>query len=168
MEFKEAKERFINQWGTLGTSWGLNKAMAQIHALLMLAPEPLSVEDIMEELNISRGNVSMNLRSLMDWGIVRKEYKAGERKEYFASEKDVWKLTTQVAKERRKRELDPVLEMLEAATALKIDKKDEAQKEFVKMSGALLKFAKHSDTLLSKFIKADQNFFFKTILRFFK
>jgi DNA-binding transcriptional regulator GbsR (MarR family) len=142
--------------------------MAQIHALLMLAPEPLSVEDIMEALNISRGNVSMNLRSLMDWGIVRKEYKAGERKEYFASEKDVWKLSTQVAKERRKRELEPVIDMLNMAINIKVDKKDPEQKEFLEMSNDLLKFANQSDSILKKFINADRNFFFKTIIRFFK
>ena len=168
MEFIEAKERFINQWGALGTSWGLNKAMAQIHALLMLAPEPLSVEDIMEELNISRGNVSMNLRNLIEWGIVRKDYKAGERKEYFASEKDIWKLTTQVAKERRKRELEPVIEMLEHASKIKINKKDPAQKEFIEMSNSLLKFSNQADWFLGKLIKSDQNFFFKTLVRFFK
>jgi len=168
MEFNQAKERFINQWGTLGTSWGLNKAMAQMHALLMLSPEPMSVEEIMDALNISRGNVSMNLRSLMDWGIVRKEYKAGERKEYFASEKDVWKLSTQVAKERRKRELEPVIDMLNMATNVKVDKRDPEQKEFVEMSNALLKFANQSDSILKKFINSDRNFFFKTIIRFFK
>jgi len=168
MEFNQAKERFINQWGTLGTSWGLNKAMAQMHALLMLSPEPMSVEEIMDALNISRGNVSMNLRSLIDWGIVRKEYKAGERKEYFASEKDVWKLSTQVAKERRKRELEPVIDMLNMATNVKVDKRDPEQKEFVEMSNALLKFANQSDSILKKFINSDRNFFFKTIIRFFK
>jgi DNA-binding transcriptional regulator GbsR (MarR family) len=110
----------------------------------------------------------MNLRSLMDWGIVRKEYKAGERKEYFASEKDVWKLSTQVAKERRKRELEPVIDMLNMAIGIKVDKKDPAQKEFLEMSNALLKFANQSDSILKKFINSDRNFFFKTIIRFFK
>ncbi|RZJ54238.1 MAG: ArsR family transcriptional regulator, partial [Flavobacterium sp.] len=68
MDFKEAKNKFIQTWGALGSQWGINKTMAQIHALLMVAPEPLSMEDIMEELQISRGNASMNLRALMDWG----------------------------------------------------------------------------------------------------
>ena len=82
MELNEAKNKFIQAWGTLGSNWGINKAMAQIHALLLLATEPLSAEDIMQELQMSRGNVNMNLRALMDWGIVKKDLKVGERKEY--------------------------------------------------------------------------------------
>ena len=81
MEFKEAKNKFVQTWGALGSQWGINKTMAQIHALLMVSNEPISMEDIMEELQISRGNASMNLRALMDWGIVYKEYKAGARRE---------------------------------------------------------------------------------------
>ncbi|HBR53549.1 MAG TPA: transcriptional regulator, partial [Flavobacteriaceae bacterium] len=83
MEFKEAKEKFISTWGNLGSLWGINKAMAQIHALLFVSPAPLSMEDIMEALDISRGNASMNLRGLIDWGIVYKVNVAGEQGEYF-------------------------------------------------------------------------------------
>ena len=70
MEFKEAKNKFVQTWGALGSQWGINKTMAQIHALLMVSSEAVSMEDIMEELQISRGNASMNIRALMDWGIV--------------------------------------------------------------------------------------------------
>jgi len=89
MKFDEAKDKFISTWGSLGSLWGINKAMAQIHALLLISPNPLSVDEIMSELKISRGNTSMNLRQLIDWGIVYKENKPGDRKEYFKSEKDV-------------------------------------------------------------------------------
>jgi len=99
MELNDAKNRFIQAWGTLGSNWGINKAMAQIHALLLLAAEPLSAEDIMEQLQMSRGNVNMNLRALMDWGIVKKDHVVGERKEYFSTGKDVWELAKQVSKE---------------------------------------------------------------------
>ena len=80
MEFKEAKNKYIQTWGALGSQWGINKTMAQIHALLMISIEPLSIEEIMDELQISRGNTSMNIRALIDWGIVFKESKSGERK----------------------------------------------------------------------------------------
>ena len=80
MEYTSAKNKFINTWGSLGTLWGINKAMAQIHALLFISPEPLSMENVMEELHISRGNTSMNLRQLIEWGIVYKTSIAGERK----------------------------------------------------------------------------------------
>ena len=77
MKFEEAKNEFIQSWGKLGSSWGINKAMAQIHALLIISPEGLCTEDIMHELKISRGNASMNLRALMEWGIVEKELRKG-------------------------------------------------------------------------------------------
>ncbi len=109
MELNDAKNRFIQAWGTLGSNWGINKAMAQIHALLLLATEPLSAEDIMEQLQMSRGNVNMNLRALMDWGIVKKDLKVGERKEYFSTGKDVWELAKQVSRERRRREIEPII-----------------------------------------------------------
>ena len=103
MEFNEAKSKFIQTWGALGSQWGINKTMAQIHALLMVSTSALS----MEELHISRGNTSMNLRALMDWGIVFKEYKPGERKEYFSAEGNIDELARKIAKERSKREIKP-------------------------------------------------------------
>src|SRR5262245_37020843 len=98
MKYIEAKEELIQAWGNLGNSWGLNKTMAQIHALLMVSPRPLSTEDIMEELLISRGNANMNVRALLDWGIISRVSVAGERKEYFKSEKDIWAMARQVAR----------------------------------------------------------------------
>ena len=112
MELQEAKDRFVQVWGTLATQWGINRTMAQIHAYLMISPDSLATEDLMTQLQISRGNVSMNLRDLMDWGLVFKELRPGERKEYFFAEKDAWKVAKQVAKERRKRELEPVIKLL--------------------------------------------------------
>ena len=89
MKLKEAEEKFISAWGTFGTQWGINRTMAQIHALLLISEKALSAEDIMKELNISRGNVNMNVRELMLWGIVHKVLKFGERKEFFTAEKDI-------------------------------------------------------------------------------
>src|ERR1041384_8052223 len=106
MKYTEAKEELIQAWGNLGYSWGLNKTMAQIHALLMISPKPLSTEEIMDDLNISRGNANMNIRALLDWGIISRISIPGERKEYFKSEKDIWTLARQVVRERRKRELE--------------------------------------------------------------
>src|SRR6188768_1517131 len=105
MELKEAKDKFLNAWGTLGTSWGINRTMAQIHALLLISDSELTTEEIMEDLNISRGNANMNIRALMDWGLVHKKIKQGERKEYFVSEGDIWEIARLIARERRKREL---------------------------------------------------------------
>jgi len=150
MEFKEAKNKFVQTWGALGSQWGINKTMAQIHALLMIAPEPLSMEDVMEELQISRGNASMNLRSLMEWGIVYKEYKQGERREFFTAEKDLDELAVKIAQERSKREIKPALKVLkEVSTSMKEEKSTEA-KHFTEQTGKLYDFVLKADNMLEK------------------
>src|SRR4030081_2780806 len=111
MKLTEAKLQFIASWGAFGTHWGINRTMAQVHALLLVSPEPLSQVDLMEQLNISRGNVNMNIRELIDWGLVERVIIPGERKEFFTAEKDIWKVARQITRERKKRELDPMLKL---------------------------------------------------------
>lgn len=150
MEFREAKNKFVQTWGALGSQWGINKTMAQIHALLLIAPEPLSMEDVMEELHISRGNASMNLRALMDWGIVYKEFKQGERKEYFTSEKDLDELAVKIAQERSRREIKPALKVLkEVSSSVKENKSAEA-KHFAEQTGKLMILYKKPTTCSKK------------------
>lgn len=108
----QAREEFVAQWGALGTQWGINRTMAQIHALLMTAPAPLSTDEVMEELQISRGNAHTNLKELVAWGLVRIVVRKGDRREYFEAEKDVWTIFTIVARERKRREIDPALGVL--------------------------------------------------------
>ena len=108
----QIKERFILHWGEMGSLWGINRTMAQIHALLFISPEPLSANEIMEELQISRGNVSMALRELIAWGIASRVHIKGERREYYTTEKDVWSMFRIVARERKKREVDPTINIL--------------------------------------------------------
>lgn len=165
MDYKDAKHQFIQAWGTLGSNWGINKAMAQIHALLLVATEPMSTEDIMEELRMSRGNVNMNIRALMDWGIVKKEHKVGERREFFSAGKDVWELAKQVSRERRKREIEPILKILDDVQKVSGDDK-KAVAEFKKVTQDLSGFSKNVDSMIEKFIKADQNWFYKLLLKF--
>lgn len=167
MKYKEAKEELIQAWGNLGHSWGLNKTMAQIHALLMISTKPLSTEDIMEDLNISRGNANMNIRALLDWQIIYRISVAGERKEYFKSEKDIWALARQVAKERRKRELEPILKVLRSVNEVQNDGTEET-KELKKMVKDLKNFAEKSDNLLEAFEKSEENWFWGTVLKMFK
>jgi DNA-binding transcriptional regulator GbsR (MarR family) len=167
MKYTEAKEELIQAWGNLGYSWGINKTMAQIHALLMISTKALSTEDIMEELSISRGNANMNIRALLDWGIVSRISVAGERKEFFKSEKDIWALARQVAKERRKRELEPILKVLREVNEVQADGSDET-KEFKKVVKELKNFAEKSDSLLETFVKAEENWFWNTVLKMMK
>ena len=164
MELNDAKNRFIQAWGTLGSNWGINKAMAQIHALLLLAAEPLSAEDIMEQLQMSRGNVNMNLRALMDWGIVKKDHIVGERKEYFSTGKDVWDLAKQVSKERRRREIEPIINVLQSIQSVSGENK-KAVTEFKKTTGDLLNFSLKVDAVIDKFSKSDQNWFYKLLMK---
>jgi DNA-binding transcriptional regulator GbsR (MarR family) len=167
VKYKEAKEELIQAWGNLGHSWGLNKTMAQIHALLMISPKPLSTEDIMEELNISRGNANMNIRALLDWHIIYRLSVPGERKEYFKSEKDIWALARQVAKERRKRELEPILKVLRSVNEVPSDNSEET-KEFKKVVKDLKNFAEKSDNLLDAFVKSEESWFWNSVLKMFK
>ncbi len=161
MQFDEAKQQFIQTWGTLGSSWGINRTMAQINGLLLIANEPLSTEDIMKELSISRGNANMNIRTLIDWGIVHKVWIAGERKEYFKSEKDVWQLANRIVAERRKKEIDPLIRTLEQLKEVK--GQGEEVEEFRKVNTELYDFSKKMDNVLDKFIRADKNWFTRSI-----
>jgi DNA-binding transcriptional regulator GbsR (MarR family) len=166
MEYKEAKEKFIQSWGVLGKNWGINRTMAQVHALLLISPEALSAEEIMAELNISRGNANMNVRTLMDWGIVTKVVKSGERKEFFFSDKDIWDLAKQIMVERRKREIDPLLKALESI------KEVEGTSEEVKTLTAVTKdfevFANKLTKMADMAIKSDEHWFTGTLMKLFK
>ena len=90
MELEQAKNQFINLWGNFGSQWGINRSMAQVHAILLTSPIPLSTEEIMEKLQISRGNANTNVRELINWNLVYKETILGERREFFRAEKDMW------------------------------------------------------------------------------
>ena len=168
MKLADAKNEFIQAWGTLGSKWGINRTMAQLHALLMISADPLTTEDLMEELRISRGNVNMNVRELMDWGLVEKRHKPGDRKEYFWAEKDIWKVTRQVAKERKKIELEPVLKVLEQVSQVEGDKKEKDVKAFVDSVNGIRRMAKNADKTLDTMIKTEENWFFGNLLKLFK
>lgn len=167
MEFKEAKNKFVQTWGALGSQWGINKTMAQIHALLMVSHEAVSMEDIMEELQISRGNASMNLRALMDWGIVYKEYKAGERRDYFTAEKDLDELAVKISRERSKREIKPALKVLKEVSSIKADATAE-EKHFVDQTTKLYNFVLQADNVLDKITEYKDNWLAQLLVKFMK
>lgn len=167
MQLAEAKRQFVQAWGALGSQWGINKTMAQIHALMMVSTEPLSTEEIMDELSISRGNANMNIRELTDWGLVSKVFKAGERRDYFIGEKDVWKIAKQVAKIRKTRELDPVLKLLEELKNINAQIKNEELKHFQKMVNDVHKLALNVDRLIEGIFKAEESWFWEKVLKLF-
>jgi DNA-binding transcriptional regulator GbsR (MarR family) len=167
MEFTEAKSKFVQTWGALGSQWGINKTMAQIHALLMVSYEPVSMEDVMEQLQISRGNASMNLRALMDWGIVYKEYKPGERREFFTAEKDLDELGVKIAKERSKREIKPALKVLKEVSSIEGGNSAEA-KHFVDQTAKLYDFVLKADNVLDKMTEYKDNWLARILMKFVK
>ena len=117
-QLRTAQDLFIRRWGEMGATWGINRTMAEIHALLYITAQPLCTDDVMERLHISRGNASMSLRSLCDWGIIRRLHKRGERREFFESLHDVWEIFSIIATERKRREMDPVLETIKQCQAM--------------------------------------------------
>ena len=121
MEINAAREKFIETWGNLGSSWGINRSVAQVQAFLLLAPEPVSTDELMEALQISRGNTNMSVRQLMDFGVVSKKNIPGNRKEFFVHEKDIWKWAPKIMAIRKQRELNPVLEVLTELKEFTVD-----------------------------------------------
>lgn len=118
MTIHEARQQLIDTWGVLASQWGISRHMAQIHALLLVSPEPSTTDDIMETLQMSRGSVSTNIRDLLDWGIVHKVLVAGDRKDYYKADTDMWNVARRIMQERKRRELDPVVRSLEQLEAV--------------------------------------------------
>jgi DNA-binding transcriptional regulator GbsR (MarR family) len=122
------EEKFILHWGEMGTKWGINRTVAQVHALLYLAAKPLPADEISATLSVARSNVSTSLRELQGWGIVRVVHVLGDRRDHFETQKDVWEIFRIVAEERKKREIDPTLRVLaECVKEAKADPHGKAQ-----------------------------------------
>ena len=168
MKLTEAKQQFIQSWGILGSQWGINRTMAQVHALLLVASAPLSTDNIMEELSISRGNANMNVRDLMNWGLVDKIIVQGDRKEYFSAEKDIWKVATKIMYQRKKRELDPMLKVLNQLSDIDGDKRNAEVKAFTESNESIKKFAGQAEKTMDTMIKAEENWFWSSFLKLIK
>ncbi|MEM9888484.1 MAG: transcriptional regulator [Bacteroidota bacterium] len=166
MTLEEGKAQFIQSWGTLGSSWGITRTMAQIHALLLVSSVCLSAEEIMEELKISRGNANMNLRSLIDWGLVHKKLISGERKEYFVAEKDMREVVKCIIIQRKKRELEPMIKVLDDISS--VAGESEEVEEFKKVVQDIRLFSNKADTMLDKLTRSDSNWFVSTFLNMIK
>src|SRR5207244_7310402 len=117
MELTPLNQKFILHWGEMGTRWGINRTVAQIHALLFLSPKPLNAEEIAETLSVARSNVSTSLKELQGWGIVKIVHLLGDRRDHFESMKDVWEMFQLILEERKRREIDPTLAVLRACVA---------------------------------------------------
>lgn len=152
-KLRKAKEEFIAQWGALGTQWGINKTMAQIHALLMTSPGAMCTDEVMEELSVSRGNAHTNLKELVNWGLVRMVVIRGDRRDFYEAEKDVWQIFTTIARERKRREIEPTVALLNKCAEETKGLKSEDAKSFHKQIKELEDFvvfaSKMSDRVAS-------------------
>jgi DNA-binding transcriptional regulator GbsR (MarR family) len=156
-KWMRARDEFITQWGVIGGAWGINRTMAQIHALLMTAPQALTTDEVMDELKISRGNAHMNLRELVGWGLVRGVIRKGERKEYFEAEKDVWKMFCIIARERKRREVEPARAVLKTCAEQTKELKEAEGQAFHRQMKALGEFLGLADNVLSKISQTEQS-----------
>ena len=117
MPLSPMEQKFVLHWGEMGTRWGINRTVAQVHALLFVSPGALHAEEIAATLAVARSNVSTSLRELQGWGIVRVVHVLGDRRDHFESVKDVWEIFRIVAEERKRREIDPTLRVLQECVA---------------------------------------------------
>ena len=163
MTTQEKKDKFVQSWGSIGSNWGINRTMAQIHALLLTSEKPLSAEDIKKGLQISVGNANMNIRALIDWGLVHKELIPGQRKEFFVAEKDMWEVVKRIVIQRKKKELEPILRLLNDVG--EVDAKSKEDEEFAKVMKDLKLYSNKVDSTLDRLINADSNWFVGTFMK---
>lgn len=165
MKLAEAKMEFVQTWGSIGSSWGIPRSMAQIHALLLASKEALSTEDVMDTIKISRGNVNINMRELINWKLVAKQNKLGERKEFFTANTDIMAMAQNIVQERKKRELQPVLDLLHKLKSDRIEGNKEEVEHFQKLMDELEDFIQQLDQLSEIWLKLKDNFFFKKMIK---
>ena len=148
----QGQERFIVLWGDMGARWGVPRSMTELHAMLYIVGESMNTDEIMKKLSISRGNASMTLRTLLDWGIVTRTHKRDDRKDYYTAEQDVWKLFSTVARARKRRELEPLASTLQAlANTLKgVDTSEVAAQR--KRLESMLEFIVQFDGISERFL----------------
>ncbi|MFN0216446.1 MAG: GbsR/MarR family transcriptional regulator [Saprospiraceae bacterium] len=155
MNIREGKQKFIDSWGKMASGWGIPPAMAQVHALLLISPEPLNADQVKAELGISSGNVSMNLRALLEWELAFKQTSPGERKERYFAEKDLWQVVRQIIIHRKKRELEPVLRVLDELAA--VEENCPHSEHFCSVVRDIRKFSHKANQTLDTLIKADSH-----------
>src|SRR2546430_7024506 len=165
---REARDEFVSQWGVIGSAWGVNRTMAQIHALLITAPSALSTDEVMAELKISRGNAHRNLRDLVSWGLVRSVVRKGERKEFFEAEKNVWKMFCIIIRERRRRELRPAMGVLEECAERTRGMRGAEAAAFNRQIKSLSDFLDAADGVITKLSRSEQSAVIPWAMKFLK
>jgi DNA-binding transcriptional regulator GbsR (MarR family) len=157
-KLESAQNQFILEWGRMSSSWGINRTMAQIHALLIATDAPQSMDHIIDRLGISRGNASMSLRDLMEWGVVQRFRKAGERKDFYVTDQDPLQIFARVLKERKRRELDPTKVAIHDCLSRAPSAEDYPEaKNFRERLEGLLKIFTIMDVLFDQMFKTEES-----------
>lgn len=160
-----ARDGFIAEWGAMGGAWGINRTMAQVHALLMTSERALTTDEVMAELKISRGNAHQNLRELVGWGLVRNVVRKGERKEYYESEKNVWRMFCTIARERKRREIEPALRALRTCEEQTRGLKGEKALAFNRQIRSLAEFLAQMDAIMERISKSEESAIMPALLK---
>ena len=163
MEFEKGKKEFIQTWGKLGMNWGISKTMGQIHGLLLISAKPICSDEIKNILSISRGNVAMNIKSLLEWELIEKVHISGDRKEYYVAEKELWKILQKVIKRRKEKELQPLLESLDRLSYVKPE--CTYSKEFCLLIKDLKSFSHKADKSLDNLANVDSTWLSNTLMK---
>jgi DNA-binding transcriptional regulator GbsR (MarR family) len=167
-ELEATRDEFVTSWGALGSAWGINRTLAQIHALLLLSAHPMTTDQIMKELKISRGNANGSLRELAGWGLIRSIVKKGERKEHFEAEKEIWKIFRIVIGERKRREVVPALHILRRCEEKSSTLKGEEAKQVYGFLKDLRQFIEMGEKIMQRVEHSDKGLVMPLVLKFMK
>ena len=150
----EKFDKFIESWGSMGAFWGINRSMARIHAFVLLSDEPVDLDKISDYLNISRGNASMCLKELRQWGVIQRVHISGDRRDFYVAEPDTWKMILRIIRERKEREFDPALHALRLILEeIDKDKSKKVHERLTQIEEILVTF----DGIISKYLQSEEN-----------
>lgn len=166
MNIDEAKKQFIDLWGNFGSQWGINRSMAQVHALLLVSDTELSTDEVMEMLGISRGNANMNLRDLLNWNLIYKVFQHGDRKEYFKAEKDIWEVAKRIVRERKRREIEPLVHHIQELR--KVEGKNNETASFTEMMKNIERLVTKMNSASDALMRAEESKFFGMFVKLLK
>ncbi len=159
----EELERFIEAWGSMGVLWGINRSMARVQAFVLLSEKPVDLDQVSKDLNISRGNASMCLKELRNWGVIHRVHVSGDRRDFYVAEPDIWKMFFKIAVERKKREFDPSMHALRHLIAESGPETGETVQERLTQMEEILSTI---DGIMNKFLQDEKKS--RTMLEFFK
>jgi DNA-binding transcriptional regulator GbsR (MarR family) len=161
--YPEARTKFIESWGDLAPDWGVSKTMGSIHALLLISNKPMCCEEVMKELDLSKSNVNINLRTLMEWGLIYKNDGNNERKDYYYAEKNLWKVFIKIVQQRKKKELDPMIALL--GELKELEPCCDNSKEFCNTIDELKNFSSRADSALQMIVNSESNFLVSSFVK---